>query len=111
MQFNAAVYPIAPRSARDCEVFWRDGFRPNINRSEWTLEEVERLDELVKASKEDPPDWEDVAEQLGVRPCAPGTRSTADTLADRTSSPGLPEALSFSSGREGYQEQEPGHLE
>ncbi|KZW03939.1 hypothetical protein EXIGLDRAFT_715967 [Exidia glandulosa HHB12029] len=64
-EFNVAVYPIAPRTALECEVFFRDGLRPNINRAEWTDKESKKLEDLVKASTDDPPDWEDIAEQLG----------------------------------------------
>ena len=53
------------READDLSRFWRNFLHPSVNKSSWTQEELQRLDELVQEHNER--DWQSVAEELGVR--------------------------------------------
>uniref|UniRef100_A0A8C4Z1S9 snRNA-activating protein complex subunit 4 n=1 Tax=Gadus morhua TaxID=8049 RepID=A0A8C4Z1S9_GADMO len=52
------------READDLRQFWQNFLHPSVNKSTWTPQELERLDELVKEHKER--DWEGIAEELGT---------------------------------------------
>lgn len=51
--------------AVDCECMWKNVLRPSINKKKWSSKEEEKLSELI--SKHNMRDWNQIAEELGVR--------------------------------------------
>ncbi|NWW06599.1 SNPC4 protein, partial [Oreocharis arfaki] len=52
------------RSSEELRKFWQNWEHPNINKKEWTEEEIERLKEI--AAKHNYLDWQTIAQELGT---------------------------------------------
>ncbi|XP_038131222.1 snRNA-activating protein complex subunit 4 [Cyprinodon tularosa] len=52
------------RDAEDIRLFWQNFLHPSINKSPWSNEEVEQLNEICRRHRER--NWEKIAEELGT---------------------------------------------
>ncbi|KAF9008723.1 hypothetical protein BDQ17DRAFT_1236762 [Cyathus striatus] len=57
------------RSAEECRIKWLGELRPEINRDDWTIEEVQKLKNIISETQEHGEgklDWNEIARKLGT---------------------------------------------
>lgn len=58
---------ISKRKPEECEIRWLGHLHPDINKSPWTSKELANLNGLLEGfGDDDPVDWTEVSQKLGV---------------------------------------------
>jgi hypothetical protein len=56
-----------PRSSRECEIRWLGDLHPQFNHDAWSQTQLANLKSLVAEYDDQPVNWVEVSQQLGVR--------------------------------------------
>ncbi|KAH9816538.1 hypothetical protein DFH28DRAFT_207605 [Melampsora americana] len=63
VDWNSISQALPDRSPIECRIQWNQKQNPNLNRTKWQTDEIDKLFEIVKRNEEK--DWKSIANQLG----------------------------------------------
>ncbi len=65
-QISDSVQSLSKRKPEECEIRWLGHLHPDINKSPWTSKELADLKDLIQNYDDNPVDWTEVSQKLGV---------------------------------------------